>query len=587
VLHLEPGVHLQEVELAVLVEELDRARVDVAAGAGDLHGRLAHGLAHLVGELGGRALLDQLLVAALRRAVALAEPHRVAVGVGEDLHLDVAGPGQVALDVALGAAEALERLRLRRLQSRRRFRRRGHHPHAPAPAAVGRLDGHRPAVLLAEGHHLVGRGEELGGAGHAGHARLLGGDAGRHLVPHDLDGLGRGTDEGHAPGGDGPREVGVLAEEAVAGVDAVGAGALDDVEDLGGVEVALARRPAPERVGLIGQPDVEAVTVEVRVDGDRCDAELAAGAHDPHRDFAPVGDQDLREHIYMFTGMPEGGASERARALLAGTRFADVRWVSSTGSTNADVLALARDGAPEGIVVVADHQTAGRGRRDRRWVAPPGASLLLSVLLRPPSRVAGLVTLAAGVALAEAVEQVAGVRAGLKWPNDLVAVVGGEERKLAGILAEADWPTGTTMSGGYRPPAPTDRVVVVVGVGINVVWPRDLSGEAAEVAEVATALNWLGTGVEVDRADLLVGFLRALTGRYATLVSARPADLLDAWRSRSATLGRRVRVDLGRDDLEGTAVDITEEGHLVVETREGDRRTVTVGDVVHLRAPLG
>jgi BirA family biotin operon repressor/biotin-[acetyl-CoA-carboxylase] ligase len=289
----------------------------------------------------------------------------------------------------------------------------------------------------------------------------------------------------------------------------------------------------------------------------------------------------------MFTGMPEGGASERARALLAGIRFADVRWVSSTGSTNADVLALARDGAPEGIVVVADHQTAGRGRRDRRWVAPPGASLLVSVLLRPPSRVAGLVTLAAGVALAEAVEQVAGVRAGLKWPNDLVAVVGGEERKLAGILAEADWPTGTTMSGGYRPPAPTDRVVVVVGVGINVVWPRDLSGEAAEVAEVATALNWLGTGVEVDRADLLVGFLRALTGRYATLVSARPADLLDAWRSRSATLGRRVRVDLGRDDLEGTAVDITEEGHLVVETREGDRRTVTVGDVVHLRAPLG
>ncbi len=237
--------------------------------------------------------------------------------------------------------------------------------------------------------------------------------------------------------------------------------------------------------------------------------------------------------------------------------------------------------------MVADHQTAGRGRRDRRWVAPPGASLLVSVLLRPPSRVAGGVTLAAGVALAEAVEQVAGVRAGLKWPNDLVAVGGGEERKLAGILAEADWPTGTTMSGGYRPPAPDDRVVVVVGVGINVVWPRDLSGEAAEVAEVATALNWLGTGVEVDRADLLVGFLRALAGRYATLVSAGPADLLDAWRSRSATLGRRVRVDLGRDDLEGTAVDVTDEGHLVVETPEGDRRTVTVGDVVHLRAPLG
>lgn len=283
----------------------------------------------------------------------------------------------------------------------------------------------------------------------------------------------------------------------------------------------------------------------------------------------------------MFTGMPEGGASERARALLAGTRFADVRWVSTTGSTNADVLALARDGAPEGVVVVADHQSAGRGRRDRRWVAPPGASLLVSVLLRPPSRVAGGVTLAAGVALAEAVEQVAGVRAGLKWPNDLVASAGGEERKLAGILAEADWPTGTTMSGGYRPPAPGDRVVVVVGVGINVSWPRDLSGEAADVAEVATALNWIGP--QVDRADLLVAFLQAFAARYATLVADGPAAILDAWRARSATLGRRVRVDLGRDDVEGTAVDITDEGHLVLETLEGDRRTITVGDVVHLR----
>ena len=286
----------------------------------------------------------------------------------------------------------------------------------------------------------------------------------------------------------------------------------------------------------------------------------------------------------MFTGMPEGGASERVRAVLAATRFADIRWVSTTGSTNADVLALARDGAPEGVVVVADHQSAGRGRRDRRWVAPPGASLLVSVLLRPPSRVAGGVTLAAGVALAEAVEQVAGVQAGLKWPNDLVASSGDQERKLAGILAEADWPTGTTMSGGYRPPAPGDRVVVVVGAGINVTWPHDLSGEAAEVAEVATALNWLGP--QVDRADLLVAFLQAFAARYTTLVADGPATVLAAWRSRSATLGRRVRIDLGRDDVEGTAVDVTDDGHLVVQTLEGDRRTITVGDVVHLR-PVG
>ena len=290
----------------------------------------------------------------------------------------------------------------------------------------------------------------------------------------------------------------------------------------------------------------------------------------------------------MFTGMPEGGATlpgPRARALLAGTRFADVRWVAVTGSTNADALALAREGAPEGVVVVADHQTAGRGRRDRRWVAPPGASLLVSSLLRPPSRVAGSVTLAAGVALAEAVETVAGVEARLKWPNDLVvAVPEAGERKLAGILAEADWPAGSTISGGYRAPAADERVVVVVGVGVNVTWPADLAalgGDAAEVAGIAAALDWVGP--EVDRVDLLVAFLRGFAARYATLVEAGPGDVLAAWRRRSATLGRRVRVDVGRGDIEGTAVDVTGEGHLVVETREGDRRTVAVGDVVHLR----
>ena len=184
----------------------------------------------------------------------------------------------------------------------------------------------------------------------------------------------------------------------------------------------------------------------------------------------------------MFTGMPEGGAipdandgpaqgARRASAALRGTRFTDVRWTSGTGSTNADALALARDGAPEGVVVVADHQTAGRGRRDRHWVAPPRGSLLVSVLLRPPAALAGSASMAAAVAMAVAVEQVAQVEPGLKWPNDLVVDTADGERKLAGILAEADWPAGSTISAGYRAPAAHDRAVVVVGVGVNVSWP--------------------------------------------------------------------------------------------------------------------
>jgi BirA family biotin operon repressor/biotin-[acetyl-CoA-carboxylase] ligase len=309
----------------------------------------------------------------------------------------------------------------------------------------------------------------------------------------------------------------------------------------------------------------------------------------------------------MFTGMPEGGAipdasdggrdeaatsGERAAAALGGTRFADVRWSAATGSTNADALALARDGAPEGIVVVADHQSAGRGRRDRTWVAPPRGSLLVSVLLRPPARLAGAASLAAAVAMVEAVDGVAGISPGVKWPNDLVVPTADGERKLAGLLAEADWPPGSTISGGYRTPGAHERAVVVVGIGVNVSWPVMADdpgdGDAAiepalhEVAGLATALNWLGA--EVDRVDLLVAFLRELEGRYSALVSDGPDGVLAAWRERSATLGRRVRVALGAEEVEGTATDVTADGHLVVETDAGDRRTLAVGDVVHLRS---
>ena len=320
----------------------------------------------------------------------------------------------------------------------------------------------------------------------------------------------------------------------------------------------------------------------------------------------------------MFTVVPGDHASNQAELmspLLAGTRFRRVRWVAETGSTNSDAMALARDGAPEGTVVVADHQHAGRGRLGRPWTAPAGASLLVSVLLRPPAAVVGSVAMAAGLSMVEAVEELTGVAPGLKWPNDLVvslggaaaggistapgaadlvdpadapgagrAAVGGPDRKLAGILAEADWPAGSTAAGGWRPPRADERLAVVVGLGINVNWPDSLPDSLPDdLAEIAIALNHLAGG-PVDRAELLGAYLRRLDGHYGSLVAARSASgLVDAWRARSATLGRRVRVDLGDRDVEGTAVDLTDEGHLVVETVEGDRRTFAVGDVVHLR----
>jgi BirA family biotin operon repressor/biotin-[acetyl-CoA-carboxylase] ligase len=249
----------------------------------------------------------------------------------------------------------------------------------------------------------------------------------------------------------------------------------------------------------------------------------------------------------------------------AGTRFADVRAVARTGSTNADVLALARAGAPEGVVVVADHQSAGRGRRDRRWEAPPGSSLLLSVLTRPGGSGIGLaddqlhlVPTAVGVAAAEASRAVTGADVRLKWPNDLVA--GG--RKLSGILAE------TVVEGGQV-------VALVVGIGVNVSWAPDGATSLAELA-----------GGEVDRAALLRPLLVGLDAWYGRLAAAPGASmLLMRYRQLLATIGRRVRVETDDGVIVGDAVDVDGEGRLLVVDECPDRpRAVSVGDVVHLRS---
>lgn len=258
-----------------------------------------------------------------------------------------------------------------------------------------------------------------------------------------------------------------------------------------------------------------------------------------------------------------------AREALARSRFADVRWVDQTGSTNADLLALAAEGADDGVVLVADHQTAGRGRLGRTWEAPPGASLLCSTLLRPdlPVDRLHLVSLAVAVAASDACDAVAGVRPALKWPNDLL-VTGpdGTERKVAGILAESSTRAGTVAA-------------VVVGMGLNVNWPSQLP---AELASIATALNH-HAGHDVDREELLVAHLRGLESVLAELTAPQGVEaLLLRYRHLCSTLGRTVRVDLGSGSVVGDAVDLTPEGHLLVELA-GEMLPIAAGDVVHLR----
>jgi BirA family biotin operon repressor/biotin-[acetyl-CoA-carboxylase] ligase len=266
----------------------------------------------------------------------------------------------------------------------------------------------------------------------------------------------------------------------------------------------------------------------------------------------------------MFTGM----TGDRARSALGGSRFADLRWVEVTGSTNADLVAEARAGGRDGTVLVADHQTAGRGRLGRAWVAPPSGSLLFSVLLRPtmPADDLHLLTTALGLAGVQAVAECAGVQAGIKWPNDLVVGTPAGERKLAGILAES------VVEG--------DQVVgVVIGMGLNVAW----GGEAPEeVADIAVALDGLGAA-DVDREDLLAAILVGFDARLRSVEEpAARAELAAEHVARCVTLGRDVRVELADGVLEGRAVTIDHHGRLVVE-RDGSPVAVDAGDVVHLR----
>ncbi len=264
-----------------------------------------------------------------------------------------------------------------------------------------------------------------------------------------------------------------------------------------------------------------------------------------------------------------------ARALQRALLVPDGLWrrldiKAETGSTNADVADAARSGEPEGLVVVAEQQTAGRGRRERHWVSPPRAGLTLSVLLRPgsgahpvPQRQWGWLALLAGVALREAVHRIAEVDAALKWPNDLLVA----DAKCAGILAE--------VAGD----------AVVLGIGLNVTTRVD---ELPPVTGLpATSLRIAGAQ-STDRDPLLRALLRGLAGWYAGWREAggdaEMCGLLAAYRRHCATIGRDVRVQLpGGAELAGAATTVDRDGQLVVRTADGTENRVSAGDVVHVR----
>ncbi|HTZ09827.1 MAG TPA: biotin--[acetyl-CoA-carboxylase] ligase [Acidimicrobiales bacterium] len=275
----------------------------------------------------------------------------------------------------------------------------------------------------------------------------------------------------------------------------------------------------------------------------------------------------------------------------AGTRFAQVCWFGEIDSTNRWLADEARDGAPEGTVAAAEFQRAGRGRLGRRWEAPAGSNLLVSVLLRPRYDAVTVHRCAAALALAaaDACAVVAGVHPGLKWPNDLV--VG--ERKLAGLLAEVGPGPDPALAEG-RPCA------LVLGLGLNLRWPPPPGAEgppgdappapaggdegADDVMDRATSLaREAGPGAAVPApADVLAVLLGLVETRLAGLEGGGGAALEAEVRRRCVTLGRPVRVVGAARTLEGRALDITPGGELVLEV-DGVAVTVAAGDVVHLR----
>jgi BirA family biotin operon repressor/biotin-[acetyl-CoA-carboxylase] ligase len=267
----------------------------------------------------------------------------------------------------------------------------------------------------------------------------------------------------------------------------------------------------------------------------------------------------------VFSDLTRPGLREpalRRGLLVPGGRWTDVRVVTETGSTNADVAVAARAGAPAGLVLVAERQLAGRGRLGRPWSAPARAALTFSMLLRPegvPLARWGWFPLLTGLAVLEPLNRLGELEVGLKWPNDVL--VG--ERKLAGILAER---VGDAL---------------VVGVGLNV-------SLRADELPVPTATSLTIEGAQItDRDPLLRALLRSLAAHYDAFVESRgaPAPVADAYRSVCVTLGRDVRIALPGDrSAAGTAVDVDDNGALVVDTGTGHGpESFTAGDVVHVR----
>ncbi len=256
--------------------------------------------------------------------------------------------------------------------------------------------------------------------------------------------------------------------------------------------------------------------------------------------------------------------SERAaflREKLKGLGFTSILWVSSTGSTNEDLIAAGLKGADNLSVIIADDQTSGRGRRGREWFSEKNASLLMSVLFRiqDPKERLGLYSMKLSLATCHVLHELGFVDIRIKWPNDLIVTQGKRTSKLAGVLAQTITERGETL--------------VVVGIGLNIL-PGNLRQSLPDRNIIALA----EIGEAPDRVLLAVRILEQLAK-----LEQDDSLILDQYASFLDTIGRKVSINTVTEEIVGNAIAVTPNGSLVIKLENGEEREVFVGDVVHLR----
>ena len=259
---------------------------------------------------------------------------------------------------------------------------------------------------------------------------------------------------------------------------------------------------------------------------------------------------------YSVTSSPDIPLPQEVMRLLPSSPLNwHIEYLDHCVSTNTLLKEKATLGAAEGMVLVTDHQTAGRGRRGRQWADRPGCALLFSVLLRPPLPPAGLMplTLIIGVAVAEALQSM-GVNCTLKWPNDILV----NGAKICGILAE--------ISG-----EPDHTEYAIVGIGINVRSHPDLSDYAATSLDQHI--------VPPQRAEILAAVLHQISRAYLDFVAGKTLAILNRWESMSATIDREVVAHTASGDVRGTAVGLDPKGALLLRTTDGRVIVISTGEV--------